>query len=70
MDFGYAVRVAGGFGFGKQAGTLRIGDQHGIQQAFLAIRGFLRQKTHAGIARHADTAILGVQLAGQQVQQC
>ena len=69
MDFRYAVRVGGCFRLIKQALALLVGDKHGIQQAFLPIRGFLRQQTHAGIARHADGSILRLQGAREQMQQ-
>src|SRR3546814_2048838 len=69
VQLGDAVRVDGVLGLGQEGAQLAVGGQHGVDQAGLARGGFLRDLADPGGARIGDAAAVGVQLAGNQLQE-
>ena len=69
MDVGDAVAVGGVLGLVQQALPLGIGGQHGVEQALRPVRRFLGDAADAGAVGQADLAGVGVQVAGDQLQQ-
>ena len=69
LDLGDAVRVVRGLGFREQRVALAIGPEHDLEQAFRPVRRFLRQPADAPARRHFDVAVLGRDVAGDDVEQ-
>ena len=61
--------IGGVLGLGQQGGALAVGHQHGLEQALRPGRGLLRHHADAGAGGERDVAGIGVQLAGDQLQQ-
>ena len=68
VDLGQAVG-RGGLGGGQQLAALAVGDQDGLQQTLRAARRLLGDRADPRRPRHDDLAQVGLQLAGQQLQQ-
>ena len=69
VDVGDAMAVGGVLRLLQQALPLGIGGQHGLQQALRPVRRFLRDAADPGAVGQADLAGVGVQVAGDQLQQ-
>ena len=69
LDLGDAVRVVRGLGLGQQRAALDVGLEHDLEQAFRAVRRFLRQPADAPARRQLDAAVLGRDVAGDHVEQ-
>ncbi len=69
VDFGDAMRIAGALRLGLQGGQLLVGGEHGVDQALRPVRRLLRQHADARPARQPDAAGIGMQLAGDQLEQ-
>ncbi len=69
VDVGDTMRVVGGLGFGEQSATLAVSRQHPVDQALIAAGGLLGDAADAGVAGHADGAVVGMELAADQLEQ-
>ena len=69
MDLGNAMGIVRGFCLGQQLRALRIGRQHRFQQALRPVGRFLGQHAEAGISWQADLAGIGLERAGDKLQQ-
>ena len=69
LDLGDAVGIVRGLRFGQQRAALAIGLEHDLEQAFRAVRRFLRQPPDAPARRQLDGAVLGRHVAGDHVEQ-
>ena len=62
--------IVRGLGLGQQRACAPVGGQHGVDQALRPARRLLRHACRCALARgQGDAAVVGVQLAGDQLQQ-
>ena len=69
VDQGDALGIVRGLGFLEETVALRVGGQHEFDQAVGAARRLLGHPADAHCARQADAAVVGMQLAGDQLEQ-
>ena len=69
MNLGNAVGVGGGFRFSQEAGSFAIRGENLVEQALRSVRSFLGDAAEAGAPAHGDGAAVGLQVAGDDVQQ-
>ncbi len=69
IDVAQRMRVALMLGGGQQPRALRIGGEHGVEQAHLGARRLLRHRADAPGARPADLAVVGMELAEDHLEQ-
>jgi hypothetical protein len=69
VDLAEARGVRPALRLGEQRGALRVGLQHGVQQAERAAGRFLRDEAEPGAGGQADLAAVGGDLTGDGAQQ-
>ena len=69
LNVGDAGRIVRGFCLVHQRFAFKIGLQHDIDEAFRAVRGFLRETADAPAWRDGDAAGFGGQFAADRVKQ-
>ena len=69
LDFGDAVRVRRGLGFGEQGGALAVGRQHDVDQRLRRARRLLRHLPDPAFLGSETDARLGREFAGDDPEQ-
>src|SRR6185437_1245800 len=69
LDLGDAMRVVRGFGLRQELAAFDMRLEHDFEQAFGAVRRFLRKPPDAPARRQFDAAVLRSDVAGNDVEQ-
>ena len=69
LDFGNAMRVGRGFSLCQQIVALAVGGQHPFDKRRVASWRFLRHMADARALGQADPAVVGCEIAGDELQQ-
>ena len=69
LDVGDAIGIRRRLGFGQQRRPLGIGIEHPVDEALVSTRRLLSHITDARSPRHRDAAVVGIEIACDELQQ-